>query len=71
MSDCKGFDGLSQSEQNQVLDNLSHNFDFAKYAFAWLKIAVMITGLAIVFIWKQKNSKPTFIKIIWVLLCLA
>lgn len=31
----------------------------------------MLTGLAIVFIWKRENSKPPFIKVIWVLLCLA
>ena len=44
---------------------------YTTYALNGLKTAILLTGLAIVFIWKRENSKPTFIKVIWVLLCLA
>jgi len=36
-----------------------------------LKATTLLTGLSIVFIWKQKNAKPAFVKAIWVLIVLA
>ena len=31
----------------------------------------MLSGLAIVFVYKQQNAKPLFVKVIWVILCIA
>ena len=54
-----------------MLNEIDKKFGYTSFAFSGLSIAIMLTGLVIVFIWKRENLKPTFIKVIWVLLCLA
>jgi len=71
MNDCKDFDKLTPDEQRQVHLSIEHNFDYIEYAFVGLINAILLSGIAIVFIWRKENFKPTFIKVIWVFLCLA
>ena len=47
------------------------NFLYAHHALDGLKAAILLIGLAVVFVWKSKNSKPMFVKVIWFLICIA
>ena len=71
MNDCEKYDSKSSEEQSQVIVKTQHNFSYANYSFLVLQGIILLVGLGIVFIRKRDNSKPTFIKVIWVLLCLA
>ena len=53
MSDCRDLEGKTSDEKNQVRDNISHNFNYAYSTFAWLKLATVLVGLGIVFIWRK------------------
>ena len=48
---------------------MDQNYNYAFYAIAALEVTTFLIGFAIVFVWKRNDVKPTFIKVIWVLLC--
>ena len=54
-----------------MIAKIEKNFFYAKYTLLGFLSLTILVGLAIVFIWRRENFKPAFIKVIWVLLCLA
>ena len=72
MPDCEGFDTLETViEQYQVLETINEKYSYPAYVLLGLKATTLLIGLSIVFIWKQKDAKPAFVKAIWVLIILA
>ena len=51
--------------------NIDQKYNYALSSLVLLEAAIMLVGLGIVFIWKKKDTKPMFVKAIWITLCIA
>ena len=53
MPACDGYEQKSEPEKIQFLYSINDKFNPVFFTFAGLKVVTVLTGLAIVFVWKK------------------